>query len=70
MDFWTTVNNSSFILPEIPAYHPIADRYDYRDVEPHINTIIGLKNTKDLYFEATKDEIIKLLMDKLGRAKI
>ena len=31
MDFWTTVNNSSFILPEIPAYHPVADRYDYRD---------------------------------------
>jgi len=31
MDFWTTVNNSSFVLPEIPALHPIADRYEYRD---------------------------------------
>jgi len=31
MDFWTTVNNSSFILPEIPSLHPIADRYEYRD---------------------------------------
>jgi hypothetical protein len=31
MNFWTTVNNSSFILPEIPNLHPIADRYEYRD---------------------------------------
>jgi hypothetical protein len=31
MNFWTKVNNSSFILPEIPNLHPIADRYEYRD---------------------------------------
>ena len=31
MDFWTTVNNSAFVLPEIPNFHPIADRYEYRD---------------------------------------
>ena len=31
MNFWTTVNNSSFVLPEIPNLHPIADRYEYRD---------------------------------------
>ena len=31
MNFWTTVNNSSFVLPEIPSLHPIADRYEYRD---------------------------------------
>lgn len=31
MDFWTTVSNSLFTLSEIPNYHPIADRYEYRD---------------------------------------